>query len=188
VTVDFDPSLSGYFHCPSMKEPSQKLVSARKGKLSKEKPKTDVDQASPSSFEKALTLFPLDKRAKEATERDWKAYIANRLTAEEKFPGAKTTKSKSTSHEGGGGDGDEDDDDDDDEHATDEDNEYDPRGGELDFVYALNLIRRTMASLEKEMELGKGVLLRSFRVLDCDPLFRSEKRVIYFILPAYFSC
>ena len=137
---------------------------------SKKKPKADH---ATSFFEQAKSLFPLDQRAEAATESSWENYIANRSAAENEFPGFKKTEPKSATDEEG-----EDDD------VEDGDSEYDPRGGELDFLYALNLIRRRMASLEKEMELGKGVLLRSFRVLSCDPLFAKEDRVFSFFHPS----
>ena len=125
---------------------------------SKKKPK--ADHPTTSFFEQAKSLFPLDKRAKAATERGWENYIANRVAAEKEFPGPKETVP--------GEDDDEDED------------EYDPRGGEPDFLYALNLMRCRLASLENEMELDKGVLLKSFRVLDCEPDFEDEDEVFSF--------
>jgi ABC-type Zn2+ transport system substrate-binding protein/surface adhesin len=139
-----------------------------------------------SFFEQAKSLFPLDKRAEAATESSWETYITNRSVAENKFPGCKKTGPKSATDEEGEDDvtDDEDHATDDEDHATDDEDEYDPRGGELDFLYALNLIRRRMASLEKELELGKGVLLRSFRVLSCDPLFRTADEVFSVFHPS----
>ena len=138
------------------------------------KKKIKADHAV-SFFEQAKSLFPLDKRAEAATESSWETYITNRSVAEIKFHGSKGTGPKYATDEEG--DDDVEDDEEGEDDVEDDDDEYDPRGGELDFLYALNLIRRRMASLEKEMELDKGVLLRSFRVLSCDPNFREADQV-----------
>jgi len=151
-------------HVNSLQKYSNQRFVGLDNENSDSKKKIKPDHAV-SFFEQAKSLFPLDKRAEAATESSWETYITNRSAAELKFPGFKKTEPKSTTDEEG-----EDD-------VEDDDDEYDPRGGELDFLYALNLIRRRMASLEKEMELDKGILLRSFRVLSCDPYFRKEDQV-----------
>jgi len=143
---------------------------------SKKKPKADHATHS-SFFEQAKSLFALHKHAEAATERDWETYIENRSTAENEFPGSRKTGPVSAT------DGEGEDDDEEDEY-----DDFDPRGGELDFLYALSLIRRRMASLEKEMELGRGILSRSFRVLSCDPLFKGEDQVFSFSLHTYLCC
>ena len=149
-----------------MKDPSRKSASSKRTKNPYPKDKPKVDGDTPSFFEKAKSLFTLDKRANAATERAWKGYIANRLAAEKQFHGARKIKSDDNAEEG-------------DEDSWD-DEEYDTRGGELDYLYALNMIRRRMACMEKEMKLNEGVLSRSFRVqVDCDELhFKREERVI----------
>lgn len=121
----------------------------------KKKPKADYSTIF--FFEQAKSLFLLDKWAKAATECSWKTYIANRLAAEKEFPGPKGTVPR-----------------------KDDDNEYNPRGEEPDFLYALNLIRCRLASLETEMGLDKGILLKSFWVLDCELDFENEDEVFSF--------
>ena len=121
--------------------------------------KQEGDHVAMPSFEKAKALFPLDKRvetvSKTLTERAWKTYIVNRVTAENKFRG----------HE---------------EEEEDPEVEY-----EFGDIQALKLIRDNMARLEKDMELNEGTLSKSFRLLACSDARFDDDQVIPFVLLPY---
>jgi len=148
---------------------SKKSASSTKEKSSIWKKKAKTDHSTTAFFDKAKSLFPLDKRAEVATERAWETYITNRVAAEKTFRGFKEKRSESEDEKVDEGDKGE--------HEDDEDEEY----GEFGETNVLDLIRCNMASLEEEMGLAEGVLSKCFRVLSCDALFEEEDEVISFL-------
>jgi hypothetical protein len=130
--------------------------------------------ADTTFFDKAKSLFPLDKRAEAGTERAWETYTTNRVAAEKRFRGPKEKGSKSVTDEEG-------------ENVHDDNEEEDEyEYGDYNETNALNLIRENMAILEEDLYLDEGVLSKSFRLLACDALFEEEDQVISFVDHAYF--
>lgn len=157
---------------------SKKFTSSSKEKSSVSKKNAN---ATTAFFDKAKSLFPLDKRAEVATERAWETYITNRVAAEKKFRGSKEKRLKSDDKDEKGDEGDKGKPEDDEEFEDEDDEEF----GEFGEKNVLDLIRCNMASLEEEMGLAEGVLSKSFRVLSCDALFEEEDEVISFLHHAY---
>jgi hypothetical protein len=134
--------------------------------------KNKAEAAATNFFEKAKTLFSLDKRADVATERAWETYISNRAAAERRFRGPRGKRSKSAMNEDG--------------ESSHEDYKDDEECGDFGETNALDLIRCNMATLEEEMGLDEGVLSKSFRVLSCDALFEEEDEVTSFCVSLVF--
>lgn len=112
---------------------------------------------------KALSIFPLNRRVESTTEQAWEIYTANRLAAENKFPGPEKISQSPSGEE----DGEDQSDLEDDRWRFDDEGEK----------FILKLIRQNMNELENEMCLDKGVLQQCFRLISCDALFESQDRV-----------